>query len=332
MIDAVERICVGRSFSGPTIHPNHPATAVRMAPPQPAGDGFEDAFLASPEFMITVQRIEARQTFFDDHGGFGRFAFLFHLNGRRVVELAEADRYDLNGPTFVAYYQAEGVTRRSIWIGGDRVADVTVGFWVTQPPRILRRAIAAVPAWPAVPDAVARRSLWIQQPMSLEMEQAARLVLNPTVDPTVLEEFLVAKANELLCLGVDALLPTSPTAQNPSITLRAGLAQARRAIAESLQQPPSLSELAEIANVPAAVLSSAFRQAYGISIAEFVSQQRMQKARQLLLSTRMPLKQIAWQLGYNHATNLSLAFKRYFGITATETRRTETGKSPASLH
>ena len=324
-LDVIDRLFVGRSFSRPGGHPSDLATAIRAAPPRPAGDGFEDAFFASPEFLITVKRIEARQTFFEDEPGLGRLVFLFHLQGRRLLELTDTDRYDLNGPAFAVLYQAEGVSKRSIWTQGDHEAAVAIGFWPADPPRILSRPIAEMPDWQSMIRGADRPFLWIQRPLSLEMEQAARLMLDPTVHPALLEDFLVAKANELLCLGLDALLTTALAARGAAPPLLARLGEVRRTIATNLQQPPPLAALAQAADLPAATLSAAFREAYGVTVAEYVNRQRMQKARQLLVSTRRPLKQIAHELGYNHTSNLCLAFKRHFGVTPREARLTGAG-------
>ena len=320
MMQVLERLCDGRVFSRPSTHPSNLAAAVRTEPPRPAGDGFRDAFFPSPEFLIAVKRIQARQTFFEDEPGFGRVVFIFQLQGRKVLELDETTRYELNGPTFAALHQPEGVAKRSIWPQGNGETAVAIGFWAKQPPRILDRPIVGNPDWLAMADRPDRRFAWVQQLLSPEMERAARLVLNPTVHPTVLEAFLVTKANELLCLGIDAVLSTLPAADS-STTLQVRLGHVRRTIATNLRQPPSVAELAAATDLPVATLSSAFRRAHGVSIAEYISQQRMQEARRLLVSTRMPVKQIAYELGYNHIQNLCVAFKRQFGITTRAARR-----------
>ena len=46
----------------------------------------------------------------------------------------------------------------------------------------------------------------------------------------------------------------------------------------------------------------------------------MMKAAEMLTSTDMPMKQIAFEVGYNHTSNFSIAFKRRFGMTPGQVR------------
>lgn len=50
-------------------------------------------------------------------------------------------------------------------------------------------------------------------------------------------------------------------------------------------------------------------------------QVRMELAEHYLTASRLPLKAIAYQLGYDHANNFHRAFNRYFGRSAGEVRR-----------
>ena len=115
MSNMLDRLAHGRSFSRAESHPSGLPEAVRIEPPRPSGTGYEDAYLSSQEFLITAKRIQARKTFVDDEPGLGRLVFVFHLEGRRTIELAGRARYELSRPTFAAYYQAEGLRKRSIW-------------------------------------------------------------------------------------------------------------------------------------------------------------------------------------------------------------------------
>src|SRR5205814_911071 len=87
-----------------------------------------------------------------------------------------------------------------------------------------------------------------------------------------------------------------------------------------LASTPSVRALAsEIAMSPTA-FSAAFRQHAGASISEYISRQRMLRARLLLVTTNLPMKRIAYEVGYDHASNFCLAFKRHFGMTPRQAR------------
>jgi AraC-like DNA-binding protein len=59
----------------------------------------------------------------------------------------------------------------------------------------------------------------------------------------------------------------------------------------------------------------------------------MQLAQQYLHSSNMPLKAIAYQLGYKHASNFNRAFCDYFGAPpeTLRRRRQETNANSANL-
>ena len=42
---------------------------------------------------------------------------------------------------------------------------------------------------------------------------------------------------------------------------------------------------------------------------------RMQRARQRLADGIIPVKQVAYELGYGHANDFSRAYKRHFGVS-----------------
>jgi AraC-like DNA-binding protein len=152
------------------------------------------------------------------------------------------------------------------------------------------------------------------------MEQAARHILTPNVHPAVLPGFLNTKASELLCLGFDAILSAFDVKNHDQNGLAGKVRQAQRLIDRNIQRTPSLTDLAKEVSLAPTTLSAAFRDQNGVSIAEYAGQQRMRRARHLLASTTLPLKQIAHELGYNHTSNFCLAFKRHFGITPRQAR------------
>jgi AraC-like DNA-binding protein len=314
MRDMMERLTDGRSFSRAPSHPSGLAQAARVLPPERLGDGYEDAYLPSPEFVITAKQITARRTFSDEEPGLGRLVFIFHLQGRRIIDLA-GERHELDGPAFAVCYQAEGVPKRSTWLEGDRETAVVVGFWPTDPPSVLRGP-GGPSAWRSVFAHGGRRAGWLKQPLSLEMEQASRLILAPKVHATVLPHFLITKANELLCLGCDAVLGVEASAQDPHAAINAKQSQVLQIIEQHLQDVPPLAELAAEVGLPPIGLSAKFQAAFGCSVPEYVLERRMRKAEHLLASTDRPLKQVAYEVGYRHTSNFCLAFKRHFGRTA----------------
>lgn len=76
----------------------------------------------------------------------------------------------------------------------------------------------------------------------------------------------------------------------------------------------SLTLLSQNLLISPAYLSSIFKKIKGISINQYLTQSRLDKARELLSGTSLTLTEIAERVGYNDLFYFSKVFKRYFGV------------------
>ncbi len=86
----------------------------------------------------------------------------------------------------------------------------------------------------------------------------------------------------------------------------------------------SLNTLARAINVSANYLSAVFSQRAGQSFVEYLTQKRMEKARQLLRNSNMRSGEIATAVGYRDPRYFSFVFKKLQGCTPKEYRAGET--------
>lgn len=68
-------------------------------------------------------------------------------------------------------------------------------------------------------------------------------------------------------------------------------------------------------------LYSLFEAELHCSLGDFLRQERLQRARQLLSSEKLPAKVVAHEVGYRHVSNFSLAYRQYFGETPGQAKR-----------
>jgi len=83
---------------------------------------------------------------------------------------------------------------------------------------------------------------------------------------------------------------------------------------------PRAEEIAGVMGMSARALQARFREATGEPLGAYVARIQFRKAAALLRTTDLPLKAVAWRVGFAHAGNFSTAFRRRFGVTPTEYR------------
>jgi AraC-like DNA-binding protein len=74
-------------------------------------------------------------------------------------------------------------------------------------------------------------------------------------------------------------------------------------------------------NVHPTHLCRAFRRHYRCTLADYVRQQRIERARQYLAEADTPLTEIALRVGYSDQSHFATAFKRLTGFTPSQFRK-----------
>ena len=82
-----------------------------------------------------------------------------------------------------------------------------------------------------------------------------------------------------------------------------------------LSNPISLDQIAQQANLSKCYFSQMFKQSMGISPHQYVLQQRVAKAKELLKQTQMPIANIALECGFANQTHLSRHFRLQTGVS-----------------
>jgi AraC-like DNA-binding protein len=120
--------------------------------------------------------------------------------------------------------------------------------------------------------------------------------------------------NELR-VKVDGLLAEGPRAEH--------LAERARAVIDRIAtESVTVLELAERMGVKPAHLQGAFRDRYGKTPMQYLRAVRLQQAQALLLTTKIPVSEVAVMVGFREITYFDRSFKRQYGVTPLEYRRT----------
>lgn len=88
-----------------------------------------------------------------------------------------------------------------------------------------------------------------------------------------------------------------------------------------MEEPWSIEKLAFINRIHTKKLKGIFKKYIGMPAAAFKISIRMEKARQLLLDTTLPVQDISLRVGYPNPANFSTLFKQKMGVSPKKLRK-----------
>jgi AraC-like DNA-binding protein len=98
-------------------------------------------------------------------------------------------------------------------------------------------------------------------------------------------------------------------------------ARMKRLLEDDANAHRNLADLSRECGLSPDHLRLRFRAAYGLTPAEYRARRRLSVANDLIASSELSLKEVAAAAGYRHASHLSAAYKRAFGLTPREALR-----------
>ena len=91
-------------------------------------------------------------------------------------------------------------------------------------------------------------------------------------------------------------------------------------IQDHLEQDVALSEMASVLNLSQYHFCRLFKQSTGVAPHQYLTQCRIERAKQLLRTTQLTITEIAFAVGLNNHSSFTRLFRRYVGITPKEFR------------
>lgn len=125
--------------------------------------------------------------------------------------------------------------------------------------------------------------------------------------------FLEAKVLEILAIQIE----NYKKSQTLSIDVLSNknvekLFHLKQFLKENLNKNYTMQQLSIKAGLSENLIKTEFRKLFNCTVNAFFKQEKMNKAKQLLQQTDLPIYQIADDVGYKNATHFSAAFKRFF--------------------
>lgn len=130
--------------------------------------------------------------------------------------------------------------------------------------------------------------------------------------------YLDGKLSELLSIYLGEVLELDILmGKNTSMsrTERTAIMEAKRIIDSQLAFAPSCEELSHLVHLSTTKLSRGFSSFYEMSIHQYIIEQRLGQATQLLLEGDWNVSEIAAIIGYGKPSNFAAAFKKKYGVS-----------------
>ncbi|QMV41185.1 response regulator transcription factor [Cohnella cholangitidis] len=94
-----------------------------------------------------------------------------------------------------------------------------------------------------------------------------------------------------------------------------------RYLEERLQDPVTLRDVAEHLHLNASYFSVLFKEQTGLTFSDYLTRRRVQRAKELLVSTRMPIAEIAEKVGYQTAKYFVKVFRSQESVSPGQYRQ-----------
>jgi two-component system response regulator YesN len=168
----------------------------------------------------------------------------------------------------------------------------------------------------------------------------SRSAVEGSVDVDVMLEKNLAYVNKVVRIGnQEDLCAWISTALNEFIELVYSSQDAKKVtqitpvinyIDANYDKPIMLDELAEISHLSVSRLAHVFKEQMGITIIDYLTSVRIERAKQLLLATEQSCTEICFQIGYNNQSYFTRIFKELVGIPPSRFRARNKRKEKAS--
>jgi AraC-like DNA-binding protein len=241
------------------------------------------------------------------------------LRGRLTLQAAQ-HRLVAQGPCLLLLYQPAGVDVTERLEAGMRYTGLSLYCRPSFLARLLHRNGIADCSLLLTIERHDEHTVWHEiRPLSAALHYvAAGLLRNP-----YRQEFRLlhseAKALEILC---EVLSPAPGELEHSAASTRLvrQIDTVRRILGTQYAPIPHICELARRVGMSESKLKRAFKEHFGLTVFEYGLECRMRHALELLRADAMSICQVAENIGYQHQTSFTAAFRDHFGFLPSEAR------------
>lgn len=167
----------------------------------------------------------------------------------------------------------------------------------------------------AIENADAYSNIYTKYTLIKRIEQVVR-----RVEPHLIEKMLAAHSLKELRETVETILRSSPQTMEPTEA-------AKDYIRRHYDKDISIDDIADHVLLNSNYLCALFKKETGSTLISYLTDHRMNVARQLVSETTLKYSEIAKQVGYRNPSYFNMIFKNYFGCTPSGYRAGERGNA-----
>lgn len=134
----------------------------------------------------------------------------------------------------------------------------------------------------------------------------------------VRELYVEGKVLELIAVFCEEVICRSPANRfGMSITEKdyEALLSAREFINKNFTHPLTLTSVAKQSAVSEKKLTEGFRRCFGCTVNDYITEKRMEAAKELLLTGKYTVANVTWMVGYSHTSYFIRIFREHYGLT-----------------
>lgn len=169
------------------------------------------------------------------------------------------------------------------------------------------------------------KQIFKQLPLDHQLSSITNSLLNINIHDDLRLSYINSKASELLCISLDKMLNFSALDDMLPVKLTESDESAIKSIHEiilcDLSNIPPLKQICLDVGLNRNKLHYGFKKLFMMSLTKLIKEERLSKARELLIKTDKPVIDIAIEVGFNHHSSFSTAFRDKYGLSPIDVRK-----------
>lgn len=291
----------------------------RMTMDRAQGHGAWEFYRLDPGMFLVVADCLYDETRVEIVPGEELIGFHMRLGARLVLEPGDGTTITVPPSSLLLWWQPGGIAVRERIEAGERDASVTLYFRPEALDCRARQNGFTLPAWFRTASRSGRIAYAIR-PLSPGLLYLTKSLLQAPYENGLRLLHAEAKALELLCEIIHCLQSRNPPDRSSDHELRR-IDIARRIVTTQFNPPPRIADIARKVGMSGSKLKRTFKARFGTTLSRMSVDCRMRYALELLRSTDLAVRQVAYAVGYRHQTTFTAAFREQFGFLPRDARQ-----------